>query len=644
MSAKRLLPLAAILVVLVVVALTVKRQPTPTRLVDEVGWERLVPDSLQADSITGVDLYQGILPDQVLSLRRQGDRWQVQSYFDAPVRPSRIELLLEQIGGLEGELRADRAELLGEFDLEEDQALHLRVYTGNDTQPALHLLAGRSGRRSGFVRLLDDSRVYNVDLNLHSMAGLWGESLGNVPEAETWLQLRMNEIPSEEVVGLELESPRGRFRFSRIQPEAGEAAEGETEAKQLWRTEIPAVDYKVNHQLLDRLAVALGTLRADDIVDGSKISEYGLEDNVYRAALTVQSGDEAARQVAMRFGHEIPGPEMDGARYGILEGSETVYAVPGWSLRQIFQKGKSLLNLPGLYLQTDDMQQIALFSPDNTVRLSRPAAAAGPAAEGEAEASPTSWEMAEPSLGFAVKQDGVDALAEFLSRFVPDGMAPANGATIPAADSAPRVEITMQDDSRHLIHLAAEPAVPDGQVVYVSGQDIPFVIEDATRADLFPTLGTLMELPLLPIQPQDVIGLTWQQADGSWTLARQADAESDPETPAPWQFPDAPDTPVNAQAVTELLVTTASLTADDWLQSPPATALDDPLLVVTLTRIDGARGRVTVGPLLAGSQSHFARFEGAPGMFVVSADTYGKLTEALGKVRPGAAIDTPAEP
>ena len=153
MSGKRLLPLAAILVVLVVVALTVKRQPTPTRLVDEVGWERLVPDSLQADSITGVDLYQGILPDQVLSLRRQGDRWQVQSYFDAPVRPSRIELLLEQIGGLEGELRADRAELLGEFDLEEEQALHLRVYTNDETEPALHLLAGRSGRRSGFVRL-----------------------------------------------------------------------------------------------------------------------------------------------------------------------------------------------------------------------------------------------------------------------------------------------------------------------------------------------------------------------------------------------------------------------------------------------------------------------------------------------------------
>jgi hypothetical protein len=644
MSGKRLLPLAAVLVVLVIVALMVKRQPTSTRLVDEVGWERLVPDSLRAEAISGVDLYQGSQPDQVLSLRRQGDRWQVPSYFNAPVRPGRIEVLLEQIGGLEGELRADRAELLGEFDLEEEQALHLRVYTDDETEPALHLLAGKGGQRSGFVRLLDDSRVYNVDLNLHSVAGLWGEKLGNVPEAQTWLQLRMNEIPSEEVTGLELESSRGHFRFSRVEPEDAEAAEGEAEAKRLWRAEVPAVDYEVNQQLLDRLAVALGTLRADDIVDGSKIAEYGLEDSVYRATLTVQSGDGAARQVAMRFGHEIPGPEMDGARYGILEEGETVYAVPGWSLRQFFPKGKSLLNLPGLYLQKDDVQQIALFSADNTVRLSRAAAAAGPVAEGEAEASPAPWEIDEPSLGFMVKQDGVEALAEFLSRFVPDGMAPANGATVPAADSVPRVELTMRDASRHLIHLAAEPTVPDGQVVYVSGQDIPFIIEDVTRAELLPALGALMDLPLLPIQPEAVIGLAWQQADGSWTLARQADAEPDAETPAPWQFPDAPETPVNAQAVSELLITTAGLTADDWLENPPAAALNDPLLVVTLTRRDGARGRITVGPPLADSQTHLVRFEGAPGLFVLSADTYGKLTEALGKVRPDAPAAAPAEP
>ena len=641
MSGKRLLPLAAVLVVLVAVALMVKQQPTPTRLVDQVGWQRLVPETLKAESITGVDIYQGSLPDQVLSLRRQGDGWQVPTYFDAPVRPSRIENLLEQIGSLEGELRADRDELVGEFDLEEEQALHLRVYTDDKEEPSLHLLAGRGGRRSGFVRLVGESRVYNVDLNLHSMAGLWGENLGNAPAAETWLQLRLNEIRSENVAAVELQSARGHFRFARVESEDAEAA---SEDQGTWRSEVPDVDYEVNHQLLDRIAVALGNLRADDVADGSNVAAYGLEDSDYRAVLTVQpDGEAAARQIVMRFGHEVPGADMDGARYGVLEGKETVYVVPGWSFRQLFPKGKSLLNLPGLYLKKDDMQRIALFTVDNTVRLSRTAAVSDAAAEGEGGDSPV-WQIDEPSLGFLVNQDGADALATFLSRFVPDGMAPQNGAGVPAVNSVPRVEITMQDGSRHLIHLAAESGAVAGQVVYVSGQDMPFTVEEDTHEQLLPALGTLMDLPLLPIQPENVIGLEWEQGDGSWTLARRADADSDPETPAAWQFPDAPDTSVNAQAVSELLVTTASLVADNWLASPPAGAVADPVLVVTLTRVDGARARATVGPQLAEAPAHLVRFEGAPGLFVLSTDTYGKLAEALAKVRPGAPAAVPAEP
>lgn len=640
MSGKRLLPLAAVLVVLVAVALMVKRQPTPTRLMDQVGWERLVPDTLRAESITGVDMYQGRMPDQVLSLRRQGDGWRVVTYFDAPVRPSRIETLLEQVGGLEGELRADREELVAEFDLEEEQALHLLVYTGDAEEPALHLLAGRGGRRSGFVRLVGDSRVYNVDLNLHSMAGLWGENLGSAPAAETWLQLRLNEIRSENVAAVELESPRGHFRFARVGAEGAEGGEGAVAEQGAWRSEVPDVDYEVNQQLLNRLAVALGNLRADDVADGSDAAAYGLEDSVYRAVLTVQMGGEPERQVRMQFGNEVPGADMDGARYAVQEGDETVYVVPGWSFRQLFPKGKTLLNLPGLQLAKDDMQQIALYSADNTVRLSR----SGAAEEAEGDESPE-WQMDEPSLGFPVNQDGVDAWVEFLSGFVPDGMAPENGAAVAAADSVPRVEITMQDASRHQIRLADASGDAAGQVVYISGQDWPFVIEEDTRDELLPSLGTLMDLPLLPIQPDNVIGLNWQQGDGAWTLARMADAEADPETPAQWQFPEAPEKPVNAPAIGELLVITASLVADDWLGNPPAAALDDPLLVITLTRVDGARARATVGPLLTDSSAHLVRFEGAPGLFVLSSDSYGKLTEALAKVLSDEpAAEAPAQP
>ncbi len=59
MSAKRLLPLAALFIIVVIAGLVLKRQPGPTQLADETGFERLVPPTLRVDSIRGVDLSLG---------------------------------------------------------------------------------------------------------------------------------------------------------------------------------------------------------------------------------------------------------------------------------------------------------------------------------------------------------------------------------------------------------------------------------------------------------------------------------------------------------------------------------------------------------------------------------------------------------
>jgi hypothetical protein len=45
MRSKQFLPLAILLVVLVVAVVYFKRQPPPTKLADEVGFERILPTS-----------------------------------------------------------------------------------------------------------------------------------------------------------------------------------------------------------------------------------------------------------------------------------------------------------------------------------------------------------------------------------------------------------------------------------------------------------------------------------------------------------------------------------------------------------------------------------------------------------------------
>ena len=64
MSPKRLLPLLVILIVLGVLAILFKRPPVPTQLAEEVGLERLVPQTLHTDSITGFELYRGAQPQE----------------------------------------------------------------------------------------------------------------------------------------------------------------------------------------------------------------------------------------------------------------------------------------------------------------------------------------------------------------------------------------------------------------------------------------------------------------------------------------------------------------------------------------------------------------------------------------------------
>ena len=257
------------------------------------------------------------------------------------------------------------------------------------------------------------------------------------------------------MAAVELESPRGHFRFGRVPPEDTAGAEGPVQVKGGWRSEVPDVDYEVNQQLLDRLAVALGNLRADDVADGSNVGAYGLGDSVHRAVLTVRTGGEATRQVRMQFGNEVPGAEMDGARYGVVEGDETVYVIPGWSFRQLFPKGQDAAESAG------PESGKGRHAADRLVLRRRHGQACRasprhpmPRGKGEGEDATAAWQMDEPLLGFP----GQTGWGGRLGRVSGDIRARWHGAgkrrRRSRADSLPRVEITMQDDSRHLIRLA----------------------------------------------------------------------------------------------------------------------------------------------------------------------------------------------
>ena len=378
MSPKRLLPLLVILIVLGVLAILFKRPPVPTQLAEEVGLERLVPQTLPTDSITGFELYRGAQPQESVRLRQRDGVWVVTSRFDTPGNSTKIQQFLTQLSTLQGELRADSAALLGDFQLMDEQALHLKVYTDTPDKPALYLLAGKGSGGNGFVRRAGEGRVYHVNVHLQSMAGLSSGTTDQTLSAKPWLDLHIQNVPKEQVAAVELHSPSRDLRFT-TQPAA---AAGGTDASQTssaspapaWKLVAPELAYSVKPDAVEGLVTTLRTLQGDDVADPARTAEYGLDAPLYRAILTVQPGGQEARQATLLIGNEVP--EKSGSRYARLDDTGPVYIVPQWIVQRLFPTLGTLLDLRMLQVPQEEVIRLTLHEGGESWSLERQAPAA----------------------------------------------------------------------------------------------------------------------------------------------------------------------------------------------------------------------------------------------------------------------------
>ncbi len=393
MSPKRLLPLVVILIVLGVLAVLFKRPSAPPKLAEEVGLERLVPPTLHADSITGFELYRGAQPQEIVRLHRRDGTWVVTSRFDTPGNSTKIQQFLTQISTLQGELRADSTALLGDFQLTDEQALHLKVYTDTPDKLALYLLAGKGSGGNGFVRRAGEGRVYHVNMHVQSMAGLSGGTTDQTLSAKPWLDLRIQNVPKEQVTAVDLHSPTRDVRFT-TQPAA--PAEG-TDASQTsstppvpaWKLVAPELTYSVKPDAVEGLVATVRTLQGDDVADPAKSAEYGLDTPPYRAILTLQPGGQEARQAVVRIGNEVP--EKSGSRFARLDDTGPVYIVPQWTFQRLFPTLGTLLDLRVLQVPQEEVTRLTLYADGKSWSLERQAPAA--ATSGETPEPTATWQF-----------------------------------------------------------------------------------------------------------------------------------------------------------------------------------------------------------------------------------------------------------
>ena len=444
MTVKRLLPLAALLIIVVVAGVLLKRQPPPTQLADETGFERLVPQTLRAESIRGVDLYLGAQPENVVRLRRQDETWIAASYYNAPVHTEKITAFLTSVSGLEGEFRTDQAELLPDFRLDETHALHLRLYTDNLETPAVHLLAGKGSSRHGFMRHADRTRVYSVNLNLQTEAGIGGSPESQQLTAKPWLDLHIQEVPKEQVAAVALHTPERSLHFAR-QPAAPAASTSQettvpaASAQGHWQLTAPQVAYTAKSDGVDSLVNTLRTLRAEDIAAPANLATYGLESASYRAILTVRAEGTEPRDVPLLVGNAVP--EQTGQRYSRLGAEGPIYILPTWVFRRLFPPAKELLALPRLDLKPADVASVAWRQGEESWTLEpEPISPQG----SESTEPNIAWRLAESSDA-VIDAQLVQALFAALTQLAPEDW--LNHPTQPTGLAHPQVDlrITLRD-------------------------------------------------------------------------------------------------------------------------------------------------------------------------------------------------------
>lgn len=227
MKPRHLFILGIILGLLVLGVFVKKIQRPP-----ELATEEFTPLAFHVavDKVSEVALRKGAGEEIVLF--REGEGWRVKNLWNAPADSKKIHELLEEIRGAKGELRANDADLLGDFGLKDNEAFHLRITeeeTGAASPLALSVGRKRPDPVSCFVVRKGSTRIYATEARILNRIGIFGALQTAELKADYWADLKILNVKPEVVEEFELRRIENgeeikTLHFKRKKSEAGQTA------------------------------------------------------------------------------------------------------------------------------------------------------------------------------------------------------------------------------------------------------------------------------------------------------------------------------------------------------------------------------------------------------------------------------------
>ena len=284
---------------------------------------------LNSSNVTSIKVYKQLFPDSGLVFNKTDGQWVLSSYYSAPAKESEIDKLFTDIKNIKGEIRSANQELFTDYDITDDQALHLE-FLGSDGSEIAHVLFGKGvpqASRSSFIRNANSDTVYMANENFISRFAMWNAEPSKRITPKRWVELSLAEFDREAAKSIEVEKGKSTYLFEKeevIVP--GDSLET---TKSVWKQTKPAQNPVEEKKITDMLG-RLANFRATEIVAGEPSPEHKLGKTGYSVGVTLEDGTN------YRF---IFGAETDttsGSYYVQVEGKPFVYKMAKFVYESIF--------------------------------------------------------------------------------------------------------------------------------------------------------------------------------------------------------------------------------------------------------------------------------------------------------------------
>lgn len=297
MKTKTLRLLAVILGILLALALAKKvfmRGPAISLDKADKISQTLVSPKILEEFVTRLVFYKGDEPDnKVVVSRSSAGEWVVESLYNAPARANFISGLIKDLSELKGEWRADNPDVLGDFQIRDEEGLHI-VIEGAGGQVIYHAVVGLKALKwnMNFIRQAGTSMVVYVPRGFLDVAGL--RKPGDRLQGATFSDLRvwkLENMSKIHKVWIKTAAPSPVLLVKLAEDNPARLPAG-------WYVDPPSARTAADERKVMEFLRHLTGVRGQDLMD-PKGKDYGLDTLVLSAALETLEEDKTTRAYRM---------------------------------------------------------------------------------------------------------------------------------------------------------------------------------------------------------------------------------------------------------------------------------------------------------------------------------------------------------